>query len=235
MARLNHGQRLDLLEQEIAGLPARVAREISTAMDTLKAEIANQITAGQERLRSELRSSQENGTPDNWDNPFSSHPQPQPEEEFHGGHVNWKLRKLDLPVFDGTNPDGWILRAERFFHFYRLSEEDKLEAAVVALDGDALLWYQWENRRQPLRSWDALKRIILRRFRTTATGSLHEQWLAHYQSGTVVDYRRRFIELLAPIDDVPEEIAKSQYLNGLKDEIRVEVRLLDPVSLDHEG
>uniref|UniRef100_A0A803MKN8 CST complex subunit CTC1 n=1 Tax=Chenopodium quinoa TaxID=63459 RepID=A0A803MKN8_CHEQI len=69
MARLNHGQRLDLLEQEIAGLPARVAREISTAMDTLKAEIANQITAGQERLRSELRSSQENGTPDNWDNP----------------------------------------------------------------------------------------------------------------------------------------------------------------------
>lgn len=65
------------------------------------------------------------------------------DDGFNGSSSNWKLRKLDLPIFDGTNPDGWILSAERFFHFYRLGEEDQLEAAIVALDGDALLWYQW--------------------------------------------------------------------------------------------
>lgn len=43
---------------------------------------------------------------------------------LNDGHTNWKLRKLDLPTFDGTNPDGWILRAKGFFHFYRLNDDD---------------------------------------------------------------------------------------------------------------
>lgn len=43
-----------------------------------------------------------------------------------------------MPVFDGGDPDGWILRAERYFRFYRLSENDKIEAAVVSMEGDAL-------------------------------------------------------------------------------------------------
>lgn len=48
-------------------------------------------------------------------------------ENFGG---NWKVKKLDLPIFTGTNPDGWILRAERYFQFYRLGEEETLEAAT---------------------------------------------------------------------------------------------------------
>lgn len=55
-----------------------------------------------------------------------------------GGKSNWRYRKLDMPVFDGSDPDGWILRVERYFGFYRLSEEEMLEAEVVALEGDAL-------------------------------------------------------------------------------------------------
>ncbi|CAH1440276.1 unnamed protein product [Lactuca virosa] len=68
----------------------------------------------------------------------------------YGGGTNWRFRKLDMPLFDGENPDGWILRAERYFNFYKLSEADKLEAAVVALEGDALLWFQWEHNRRPI-------------------------------------------------------------------------------------
>lgn len=235
MARLTHAQRrLDLLEQEITGVPDRVAQEITSALAAFKADLTAQLAAGQEKNRSEPRLSAANGSPFQWDNPFAG---AQPHMAFgeggdQGGHSNWRLRKLDLPLFDGKNPDGWILRAERFFHFYRLTAEDQLEAAVVALDGDALLWYQWEHRRHPLLTWDALKKLILRRFRTTATGTLHEQWLAHQQTGTVADYRRRFIELLAPIEGVHEEIATGQYINGLKEDIRVEVRILDPITLD---
>lgn len=96
---------------------------------------------------------------------------------------NWKVEKLDLPVFDGSNPDGWILRAERYFHFYRLGDQEMLEAAVVSLDGDALLWYQFENGRRPIRNWAELKGMLLRQFRPTSTRSLQEQWLHHQQTG----------------------------------------------------
>ncbi|KAL8118331.1 hypothetical protein AgCh_016023 [Apium graveolens] len=146
---------------------------------------------------------------------------------------NWRFKKLDLPTFEGNNPDGWILRAERYFKFYRLSEDEQVEAAVVSLDGDALLWYQWEHNRRPIRRWEEQKGMFLHQFRPTSAGSLYEQWLNHHQTSDVVEYRQRFIELMVPLVGVPEEIAKGQFITGLKEDIKAEVRLLGPRSLDH--
>lgn len=148
------------------------------------------------------------------------------------GRLHWKHKKLDLPLFSGENPDGWILRAERFFKFYRMSEEEQLEATVVALESDALLWYQWENSRRAIRSWEEMKALLLRQFRSTSTGSLHEQWLAVEQKGSVREYTRKFIEMIAPLTGVSEEIARGQFIKGLKEEIRAEVRLFGPKSVD---
>ena len=63
MARLNHGQRLDLLEQEVAGLSARVAQEITTALAAFKTDLNHLLAAGQEKIRSDLYSSLINGSP----------------------------------------------------------------------------------------------------------------------------------------------------------------------------
>lgn len=43
-----------------------------------------------------------------------------------------------MSLFEGTDLNGWILRIERYFNFYRMTEAEKLEAVVVALKGDAL-------------------------------------------------------------------------------------------------
>lgn len=85
-----------------------------------------------------------------------------------------RFRKLDMPLFDGENPDGWILRAERYFNFYKISETDKLEATVVALESDALLWFQWEHSRRPMTRWKEMKSLLLRQFFPTNTGTLHQ-------------------------------------------------------------
>lgn len=103
-----------------------------------------------------------------------------------------------MPLFNGSNPDGWILRAERFFNFYGLTKEEKVEATVVALEGQALLWFQWEHRRRPIETWDQIKALLRRQFRSQSAGTLQEQWLAHRQGGDVSDYRLKFIELLPP-------------------------------------
>ena len=150
-----------------------------------------------------------------------------------GGRNQWRHKKLDMPLFDGTNPDGWILRAERFFNFYGLAEEEKVEATVVALEGQALLWFQWEHRRRPIERWEQVKTLLRRQFRSQSAGTLQEQWLAHRQGGTVMDYRLRFIELLAPLENVSEELSLGQFLNGLREDIRAEVRILGPLTVDH--
>lgn len=106
-----------------------------------------------------------------------------------------------------------------------------MEAAVVALEGDALLWFQWENGRREVRSWEEFKGLVLWQFRPTAAGTLHEQ--NHKQlTGGVAEYRRKFIELLASLSGIPKEIAKVQFILGLSEDIRAEVRLLGPRSLD---
>lgn len=150
----------------------------------------------------------------------------------NGGN-NWRYRKLDMPLFDGDNPDGWILRSERYFNFYKLSEGDKLEAAIVALEGDALLWFQWEHRRRPITRWDELKSLLLRQFRPIYAGTLYQQWLALVQTGTVHEYQRSFIELLAPLSNIAEDVILGQFVNGLQEDIRSEVQLFEPISIDH--
>lgn len=149
------------------------------------------------------------------------------------GRNSWRHKKLDMPFFDGSNPDGWILRAERFFNFYGLTEEEKVEATIVALEGQALSWFQWEHRRRPIERWEQVKSLLRRQFRSQSAGTLQEQWLAHRQGGNVTDYRLKFIELLAPLENVSEELSLGQFLNGLKEDIRAEVRLLGPLTVDH--
>lgn len=148
------------------------------------------------------------------------------------GQSNWRYRKLDMPIFDGTDPDGWILRVERYFGFYRLTEEEMLEAVVVAMEGDALRWFQWENKRRPVRRWVDLKTFILRQFRSVGGGSLYEQWLSTIQTSTVSEYRRRFIETAGPLERVSEDMLLGHFINGLKEEIRAELRLMNPICLE---
>lgn len=107
-----------------------------------------------------------------------------------------------------------------------------LEAVAVALDGEALRWYQWENKRHPIRRWSDLKGFILRQFRSINGGSLYEQWLSTAQTSTVSEYRRKFIETASPLDRVSEDMLLGQFITGLKEEIKAEVRLLNPVSLE---
>ncbi|WVZ23908.1 hypothetical protein V8G54_002452 [Vigna mungo] len=41
------------------------------------------------------------------------------------GEFNWR-KKVELPVFEGTNPLNWINRAERFFELQGVTEEEKV-------------------------------------------------------------------------------------------------------------
>lgn len=54
------------------------------------------------------------------------------------------------------------------------TEEDMTEAVVVAMKGDALRWYQWENKRRLIRNLVNLKDFVLRQFRPSASESLYE-------------------------------------------------------------
>lgn len=55
-------------------------------------------------------------------------------DDWQGG------RRLEMPMFTGENPDGLIFKAERYFNINHLTENERLVAAGINVDGDALSW-----------------------------------------------------------------------------------------------
>lgn len=75
------------------------------------------------------------------------------------------VRKLDFPIVSGDDPDGWVSKVECYFDVYLLSERKKLGAASLGLEGYALAWFQWENKRRTITNWRMLRRMLLKHFR----------------------------------------------------------------------
>lgn len=232
MAPPSSTQRLDQLEEQLKNLQTTMAEQLANAVEQaaaiMKQSLSEQIAMSFKQTSKQLRV--ENGEKVNSRCGYGGGYDVGGYQA--GGGASRRFKEPDLPIFDGTDPHGWILRAERFFSFYGLTDDEKMEASVVALDGNALHWFQWENKRHPIRRWEEMKGLLLRHFRATGAESLCEQWLARSQTGDVVEYQRKFIELLAPLEGVSDQLATGKFLTGLSKEIRAEVRLLNPKTLD---
>ena len=53
--------------------------------------------------------------------------------------------RLELPVFEGSDPDGWIFKVEGYFEFNGLQANERLRAALLCMERDALAWYIWQR------------------------------------------------------------------------------------------
>jgi hypothetical protein len=66
--------------------------------------------------------------------------------EDNGPQPGHRLRRIELPIFDGQNPDIWIIRTERFFQVQNYEDDEKLEASLIPFEDDALDWWHREQR-----------------------------------------------------------------------------------------
>ncbi|KAL5555888.1 hypothetical protein UlMin_038124 [Ulmus minor] len=141
-------------------------------------------------------------------------------------------RKLKLPLFEGENPHGWIFRAERYFAYRGVEETEKITVATICLEGKALSWYLWADAKTPFQSWPGFRAALLARFSHLGDEDPTEQLLALRQEGSVADFRNQFEMLAASLPQLLESVFKSTFMNGLREEIRVELRLLRPGDLE---
>lgn len=103
----------------------------------------------------------------------------------------------------------------------------------MSLGGAALQWFHWEHHRRPIKRWEELKGMVLRRFRSDAEGSLHEQWMRVEQRSSVAEYNLEFMEKANPLGEIPENYLMGAYFKGLEEDVRKELRLFEPVNVDH--
>ncbi|OIW20258.1 hypothetical protein TanjilG_07417 [Lupinus angustifolius] len=153
------------------------------------------------------------------------------EHDFRANRGGERWRKLEIPIFSGEDAFGWTHRVERYFVLKEVTEEEKMQAILMALDGKALSWYQWWSRCNPHSSWEGFKVAVVRRFQPSMVQNPFERLLALKQEGTVGDYVEEFEKYVGALREIELEFVKGVFLNGLRDDIKAEVRLFEHPSL----
>ena len=52
-----------------------------------------------------------------------------------------KFKKVEMTIFNGTDPDSWLFRSDKYFKIHELTNSKKLTVVVISFDRPALDWY----------------------------------------------------------------------------------------------
>lgn len=136
-----------------------------------------------------------------------------------------------MPRFNGDNPRGWLFKAKQFFQCYNSSEDQKFLIAPVYMDGPAFSWYQWMNLNKQLHSWPQFKEQVMQMFGDSLYRDFRGELAKLQQKITVQDFYNEFEELANQISGISPEFLQSYFESGLRQDIKREVRALQPSSL----
>ncbi|KAF7812841.1 Ty3/gypsy retrotransposon protein [Senna tora] len=139
--------------------------------------------------------------------------------------------KMEFPKFEGGDPRGWILKAEKYFRYYQTPEELKVDIAAMYLEGDALDLFAWMNGERIMLYWEELVKALQENYDPAEFQNPDEHFFRVKQVGTVQDYRKEFAKRAARVKNWPEHCLLGVFLSGLKDELVADVRIQKPRSV----
>lgn len=154
----------------------------------------------------------------------------------HSPHTNWVLPKLDFPQFDGENPQFWKTICEKYFDVYGVQPDLWVRVATLHFSGTAARWLQVHEAHSTPFTWDTLCTALCAKFGSEQYQTQLRQFNTMCQSGSIVEYMEQFEELmhhlLAHNPSFDPLFFTTQFLDGLKHEIKSGVALYRPQELD---
>ncbi|GKD36883.1 retrotransposon gag domain, retroviral aspartyl protease [Tanacetum coccineum] len=105
---------------------------------------------------------------------------------------------------------------------------EKVDVASMHLEGDALDLYSWLSTDQTMEYWEDLVRALQRNFGPIEFQNPDEHLCSIKQTGTVQEYRQEFAKRSSRVSNWPEHCLLGVFLNGLKEELKADVRIQKP-------
>ncbi|CAH9099137.1 unnamed protein product [Cuscuta epithymum] len=130
-----------------------------------------------------------------------------------------------MPIFNGEDVCGWLLRMNRYFRLNNTEDEDKIDVAVIAMEDQALSWFQWWEGQAQHQNWESFTHALTRRFQPNLVQDPLGLLFSLKQKGTIQEYRDQFETAIASHGHLTEEVLKGVFLKGLKRDIRAELKL----------
>lgn len=98
------------------------------------------------------------------------------------------VKKVELPMFDGDDPMGWITRAEIYFEVQNSSEAIKVKLAKLCMEGTTIHWFNLLCATVENLSWEDFKRALIERYGGRQSDNPFEELKDLTQTGTVDEY-----------------------------------------------
>ncbi|XP_023874530.2 uncharacterized protein LOC111987066 [Quercus suber] len=140
--------------------------------------------------------------------------------------------RLEFPRFFGEDLASWVYKANQYFRYYNTPVAEKLMLASFHMDGEALIWFQDGEEVGLFVDWELLIQALHIRFGATAYDDPMEMLTRLRQTASVSLYKAQFEVLSNRIKGLSTAHKLSCFLSGLRDEIRLPVRMLNPKSLN---
>jgi hypothetical protein len=137
--------------------------------------------------------------------------------------------KLDFPRFKGGDPTAWVYRALQYFHYYQVLEPEKVMHASYHLDEEALVWFQ--DCEHELHGWNDFVRAIQIRFGPASYDDPMELLTKLKQTHNIAAYKIQFESTSNRVRDLSDMHKLSCFMSGMKDEIRLAVKMQGPRNL----
>lgn len=98
-------------------------------------------------------------------------------KKLHGDSLEefrQSVKKVELPMFNGDDPAGWITRAEVYFQVQETSSEVKVNLAQLCMEGPTLHFFKSLLDENVELTWDQFKVELLERYGGIGEGDIFE-------------------------------------------------------------
>jgi hypothetical protein len=120
---------------------------------------------------------------------------------------------------------GWIYKSEQYFEYNNVSPVQRVLLASFHLEGIALQWHRWMTKFQGPLTWEELTKAILRCFGPTNFEDPSKALSRLRQTTTIAAYQEEFEKLSHQVDGLPETFLIGCFIAGLRDDIRLDVKI----------
>jgi hypothetical protein len=165
------------------------------------------------------------------DRDFRHHQQEDDHDQFRGERqIHTRTLRLDFPRFSGDNPYGWTYKVNQFFEYYQTLMYQRVCIASFHMEGEALVWFQDADEAGQFPIWETFLQSLLTRFGPAYDDPIKALTKLH-QTSTVTEYTSQFESLSNRLCGFSDRNRLSCFLSGLNDEIRLQLRMLNPLTL----
>uniref|UniRef100_A0A2N9EPT7 Ty3 transposon capsid-like protein domain-containing protein n=1 Tax=Fagus sylvatica TaxID=28930 RepID=A0A2N9EPT7_FAGSY len=140
-----------------------------------------------------------------------------------------RAMELEFPRFKGGDPTSWMFRAIQYFEYYQVHDASKVIHASYHLDDDALIWFQ--SCEHDLGCWDNFARAIQLRFGPPSYDDPMELLIKLKHVNSIKEYKGLFESLSNRIRNLSSMHKLSCFMSGLKDEVRLAIKMQGPRTL----